>query len=209
VRRRAALALLLLVAACAAGPDEDGFDFARMRCQPKYLPYDESRFFPDGRAMRVPPAGTVAYGGPAGPPALTTGLAGGLPVARVPLAVTPALLERGRERFDIYCAACHGVLGDGRSAVARSMQLRPPPSLHLARIRALPDGRIFQVATEGYGVMPSYAAELSVTERWAVVAYVRALQLSQSVPAGALPAAVRAELSRAPGTPPPPPGADR
>jgi len=89
------------------------------------------------------------------------------------------------------------------------MMLRKPPSLHLARIRALPDGRIFQVATEGYGVMPSYAGDLSVAERWAVVAYVRALQLSQNVPAGSLPPAARAELSRTPGTPPAAPGAER
>jgi len=89
------LALVLCAAACGAGPDEGGFDFERMRRQPKYLSYGESRFFPDGRAMRVPPAGTVAYGGPVGPPALATGLEAGVPIARIPLAVTPELLERG------------------------------------------------------------------------------------------------------------------
>lgn len=115
---------------------------------------------------------------------------------RIPIPVTPELLRVGRERFDIHCAACHGALGDGASPVARKMQLRPPPSLHLARIRAFSPGRLFQVVQYGYGLMPSYAGVLSLRERWAVVAYVQALQLSQYARVAELPGGVRAEVER-------------
>ena len=104
--------------------------------------------------------------------------ADGKVLTRVPIPVTRELLERGRGRFEINCAVCHGYLGDGVSLVARNMSLRPPPSL-LARAQQ-PDGWYFQVMSEGFGVMPSYASHLTVEDRWAVVAYLRALQLSQS-----------------------------
>jgi mono/diheme cytochrome c family protein len=91
------------------------------------------------------------------------------------------LLELGHKRFDITCGTCHGPLGDGDSIVARQMSLRPPPSLHKYVDR--PAGYFFEVITRGFGMMASYAAELSIEERWAVVAYIRALQLSQGVPA--------------------------
>ncbi len=93
----------------------------------------------------------------------------------------------------MYCAACHGLAGDGDSPVARNMALRKPPSLHEPRIRALPAGRLYAVVRDGYGLMPSYAEELSVGERWAVVAYVRALQLSQGARLAELPPELRSE----------------
>jgi mono/diheme cytochrome c family protein len=105
--------------------------------------------------------------------------------------ITRALLDRGRERFEIICATCHGPRGDGRSEVARHMERRQPPSLLDARVRAFPDGRVFRVAGEGYGFMPGYARDLGVEDRWAVVAYLRALELSQAVPLDALPPGLR------------------
>jgi mono/diheme cytochrome c family protein len=119
-------------------------------------------------------------------------------VTSVPVPVTRKLLELGRQRYDITCGTCHGTLGDGDSIVARNMALRPPPSLH--RYINRPAGYIFEVATKGFGMMASYAAELTVEERWAVVAYIRALQLSQSTPAAQLPADVRGKLEALPPT---------
>jgi mono/diheme cytochrome c family protein len=112
--------------------------------------------------------------------------------------VTRKLLDLGRKRYDITCGTCHGVLGDGDSIVARQMSLRPPPSLH--RYIEKPAGYIYEVATKGFGMMASYAAELTVEERWAVVAYIRALQLSQNTPAADLPADVRQRLESMPAT---------
>jgi len=179
----APLAALLLAGCPALDP---------MQRQQKYKAYQKSEFHPDGLAMRAPPAGTVPHGPPAAP-ALQTGRGpDGKPVALAPLAVTPKLLEVGRKRFDVHCAVCHGLLGDGESQVALNMSLRKPPSLHL--YRDVPDGYLFQVATEGFGLMPGYAFELSAEERWGVVAYVRALQLSQHADAGALPPAIRQNL---------------
>ncbi len=184
---RRAFALLPLAALLAGCPAWDP-----MQRQQKYKAYQQSEFHADGLAMRPPPAGTVPYGPPADP-ALATGRgADGRPVALAPVAPTPELLATGRKRFDIHCAVCHGLLGDGQSQVALNMSLRKPPDLHL--YRDVPDGYLFQVVSEGFGLMPSYAAELSAEERWAVVAYVRALQLSQHADAGALPPAVRQHL---------------
>jgi mono/diheme cytochrome c family protein len=179
----APLAALLLAGCPALDP---------MQRQQKVKPYQASEFHADGLAMRAPPAGTVPHGPPADP-ALRTGRGpDGKTVALAPVPVTPQLLQVGRKRFDVHCAVCHGLLGDGESQVALNMSLRKPPSLHL--YRDVPDGYLFQVASEGFGLMPGYAAELSPEERWAVVAYLRALQLSQHADAGALAPAVRQHL---------------
>jgi mono/diheme cytochrome c family protein len=144
--------------------------------------------------MRHPPEGTVPYRS-AVDPVLGTGLGpDGRPVAESPVAVDAKLLARGRARFDVFCAACHGVLGDGESQVALNMSLRKPPSLH--QFRDVPDGHFFRVMTSGFGLMPSYAAELSVEDRWAVVAYVRALQLSQHATLDRLPPDARERLQK-------------
>jgi mono/diheme cytochrome c family protein len=108
--------------------------------------------------------------------------------------VDAAALARGRARFDVTCAVCHGLLGDGESQVALSMSLRRPPSLHA--YRDVPDGHLYRVITEGFGLMPSYGAELSVEDRWAVVAYVRALQLSQYAGLEQVPPDVRRKLEQ-------------
>jgi mono/diheme cytochrome c family protein len=180
--------------ACALCGCKDGhFDWERMLAQKKATPFTASSVFADGIAMRRPPEGTVARETELGPPALTLGEVGGADVRELPLAVTHDLFVRGENRFGIFCAPCHGVLGDGRSEVAKNMSLRPPPSLHEPRITALPDGRLFSVVTGGYGMMPSYAWALPVRDRWAVVLYVRALERSQHATLAELSPAVRRE----------------
>jgi hypothetical protein len=111
------------------------------------------------------------------------------------LPVTRELLERGRDRFAIFCAPCHGVTGDGDSDVAENMTLRKPPSIHDPSTRAFPPGRIFAAVTRGYGLMPSYAALLSIGDRWAVVAFIGALQLSQEIGRAELPDGLRREAA--------------
>ena len=165
-----------------------------MISQQKVKPYSYSDFWSDHVAMRAPPPGTVAREDLLAS-AVTTGRGpDGKPLARIPIPVDQALLQRGRQRFDVACAACHGWLGDGVSLVARNMSLRPPPSLHLRPQQ--PDGWYFQVVSQGFGVMPSYASSLTAQDRWAVVAYVRALQLSQATRLQDLPPAERARLER-------------
>jgi len=157
--------------------------------QPKQQAYEPG---PRGTGMARPPEGTVPYRSLV-EPALLTGLApDGTPLRAGPVKPTAELLARGRARFDIYCAACHGLLGDGESQVALNMSLRRPPSLH--DFRDVADGWIYQVITNGFGLMPSYATELGVEERWAVVAYVRALQLSQAASMDQVPPDARGEL---------------
>lgn len=183
------LALLLPLLALTACPRLDP-----MQRQQKYKAYQANERFADGLAMRHPPPGTVPYG-PRLDPAVATGRGpDGKPVRLLPVAVDEKLLARGRQRFEINCAACHGVLGDGESQVAMNMSLRRPPSLHL--YRDLTDGYLYQVITEGFGLMPSYASELSVQDRWAVVAYVRALQLSQHAAVDLVPPAERERLEK-------------
>jgi mono/diheme cytochrome c family protein len=198
VTRIAAALVLAAGAACdnraSLRAPEPGWE--RMLEQPRVDPYAASRFFRDGRAMRDPPAGTVPRDRITGDPARTRGLRAGTYVTDVPIPLTGELLRQGRVQFETVCSVCHGVRGDGVSRVAQSMELRPPPSLHEARIRALAPGRVFETITHGYGLMPSYAAMLDVDARWAVVAYVGALQLSQWAPVAELPAAVRARLEQ-------------
>ena len=202
---------LALAAALPSACDESLLDTMAFR-QPRAKAYKESRFFSDGLDMRPPPAGTMARewrpartGSPASV-ALATGysrrfgpLASNGDVqrvyaAQVPLPLTRPLLERGRDRYDIYCAACHGRLGDGNSIVARQMALRPPPSLHLYRDR--PPGYIFEVITRGFGLMPAYA-EMTAEDRWAVVAYVQVLQVSQNAQLDSAPPDIRRQLQGA------------
>jgi mono/diheme cytochrome c family protein len=157
--------------------------------QPKQEAYEAG---PSGDGMRTPPVGTVAYRSLA-EPALATGLApDGTPLQIAPVPPSAELLARGRKKYDIHCAVCHGVLGDGESQIALNMSLRRPPSLH--EYRDVGDGWIYQVITNGFGLMGSYATELTVEDRWAVVAYVRALQLSQAASMDQVPPGARGEL---------------
>ncbi len=182
-RRSVTLLLSVLLAGC-----DTGESLQRMNHQARGEAYSESTLFADGATMRTPPAGTVARGTVLGDPAFITS---GVYSRRIPVPVTREMLGSGRERFAVYCAACHGLLGDSRTVVADHMKLRPPPSLQ--EKRGLAPGRVYDVIARGYGLMPSYAAQLSIEERWAVVAYVRALELSQAVALDDLPAAIRSE----------------
>jgi mono/diheme cytochrome c family protein len=168
----------------------------RMSQQPKYRTYSQNEFFEDERAMRQLPLGTVPRERKPRDPSRTGGRLNGDYVAKAPVPVTMALLQRGRNRFNITCATCHGLLGDGDSIVAEKMSLRPPPSLH--RLKEGRVGYFYEVITEGYGLMPSYAAEIAPEDRWAVAAYVRALRLSQSASLGDAPADIRDRLLREP-----------
>jgi hypothetical protein len=200
------LAVLAAVTLAGTACDENILDPMADR-QPKANRYKESDFWADGLTMRAPPEGTVPRERVTEKAVLTTGrMADGpaqpngepLPhyTAAIPIPTTRKLLELGRKRFDITCATCHGPLGDGQSIVARQMSLRPPPSLHKYVDR--PAGYFYEVITKGFGMMASYAAELTVEERWAVVAYVRALQLSQATPASTLSPEGRRKLEEHP-----------
>ncbi len=182
--RRAAILAALAAAAC-------GRDALNMDRQPKARPYFENGFFRDGRVLRAPPPGTVAQEAPRGDEAWRTGLDHGRPVERIPVPLTRALLLAGRHDFEIWCGACHGVDGSGKSPVAEKMALRPPPSLVDQRFAP---GHVFGVVSQGYGLMPSYAADVPVERRWGVVAYLEALRRSQRAPLDAAPAGVRATL---------------
>jgi len=184
------IALALSAAAC------DVLD--PMWVQQKAKSYRPSPYHGDGVTMRPPPAGAVARED-LHPPELATGLSpDGRPLLLSPLPPTRERLELGRKRYEVVCAVCHGLLGDGDAPVARNMSLRPPPSLHL-KVQN-PDGYFYQVIAQGYGFMPSYASHLTVEERWAVVAYLRALQLSQRARLDLVPPAERARLQQG-GTP--------
>jgi mono/diheme cytochrome c family protein len=146
----------------------------RMREQPRYEAYRATRFFTDGKVMQAPPEGTVPRERVLDGILATGRDRTGRYVVELPATVTDGLLDRGRTRFGIFCAACHGAGGWGGSIVAGNMVERRPSSLH-TRIAALPPGRLYEIVRAGYGRMPGYAGELSVEDRWAVVAYVRAL----------------------------------
>jgi hypothetical protein len=175
---------------------EPGFE--RMMQQPRVDPFEPSKFFADGRAMRPVPVGTIPIERKIVDAKVSSGIDQGLYVERLPIPVDRAFVALGRERFEIFCAPCHGFSGDAESVVADFMELRRPPSLHEVRLRAYPPGRLYHVVTVGYGLMPSYATVLSDEERWSVVAYVRALQLGRNVRAASLPREVRAQLEKEP-----------
>jgi mono/diheme cytochrome c family protein len=189
-RGRAFAPIALLSAAACSDSGLPGPDLERMIDQERYQAYDASELFADGRAMRSPPEHTVAQGITLDP-AVAEGVVNGVYVDRIPLPVTRELLARGQQRFEITCAACHGIAGDGDAWVARKMALRKPPSLLHPRTRSFPDGRIYQVIQVGYGLMRSYVEDLDQEDRWAVVAYVRALQIATDVSLDALPPALR------------------
>ena len=173
--------------------------------QPRVGFYGGSEFHSDGIGMREPPKGTVPRERIVLNPGLTTGKVMGANgtetyVTAFPLKVDRPLLALGRKRFDITCGTCHGPVGDGDSIVARQMSLRPPPSLHLYADK--PVGYLYEVITHGFGMMASYAGELPVRERWAVVAYVRALQLSQATPLDQAPPEAKAKLDEPEAAPP-------
>jgi hypothetical protein len=151
-----------------------------MHVQPKQNPFERSAFFPDQRSERPPVDGTVARGELHEDAYFYTGQIDNKPGDYMPFPVTKEVLDRGRERYNIYCSPCHSELGDGNGFVPSRGFARKPPSYHTEELRKKPLGYFYDVITHGFGIMPDYAAQIPPRDRWNIVAYVRALQLSQN-----------------------------
>ena len=177
-----ALCLLLFAGACRQ----------KMANQPRYDPLEPSDFFADGMSARPRIPGTVARGELAVDPIVATGKVNGQDVDGFPIPVTAEVLNRGQERFTIYCSECHGRLGDGNGMIP-SRGYRRPPSFHTELLRNAKTGHFFDVMTNGFGAMPSYANQVPVGDRWAIIAYIRALQISQNATINEVPKGARLE----------------
>ncbi len=160
---------------------------ADMDAQPNYLPQQASPLFADGRAMRLPIAGTIAVDQDLDDDHLLLGQINGQPATTFPMPVTPDLMQRGRERYDIFCATCHGLAGDGDGMTSKRAWDREEPkwvrplSIHIETVRQQPVGQLFQTITKGGSTtMPSYASQIPVRDRWAIVLYLRALQRTRN-----------------------------
>lgn len=178
----------LIVLSCAACRRD-------MQDQPRYKPLRPSRFFADSRSARPVPPGTIARDELNDTDVVHTGLTNGVFTAQFPVPVTKALLERGQERYNIYCTPCHGFLGDGNGMIAKR-GFKWPANLHSDRLRNAPPGYLFQVVSNGYGAMPAYRHQIEPNDRWAILAYVRALQLSRNATAADVSADGLAELEK-------------
>jgi mono/diheme cytochrome c family protein len=166
-----------------------------MHDQPKYVPLRQSPFFGDDRSARPLVAGTVARGHLREDPLLYTGKINGADATTFPFAIDARVMARGRERFDIFCSPCHGRTGQGDGMVVRR-GFRRPPTFHQDRLRDAAPGHLFDVITNGFGAMPDYAVQIRPEDRWAIVAYVRALQLSEHAGLADVPPDRRGELNR-------------
>ena len=164
-----------------------------MHDQPKYQPLEQSSFFLDQQASRMPVAGTVARGKLRDDTLLYTGKVDGQDALLFPFRVDEAVMARGQQRFNIYCSPCHGQTGMGDGMVVRR-GYRRPPSFADERLRQAPIGHFFDVMTNGFGAMPDYAAQIKPADRWAIGAYVRALQLSGHATMEDVPTAERGRL---------------
>jgi mono/diheme cytochrome c family protein len=182
------LALLLMLALVACRQ--------KMANQPKYDPLEPSDFFTDGMSARPRIPGTVARGELPLEGFLVTGKIAGTDGDGFPFAVTAQVMNRGQERFNIYCSPCHGRRGDGNGMIP-ARGLRHPPSFHTESLRTAKTGHFFDVMTNGFGAMPPYNVQVPVSDRWAIIAYIRALQLSQNGTIDDLPPAQRAQLGGA------------
>jgi mono/diheme cytochrome c family protein len=167
-----------------------------MADQPSFRPLQGTEFFDDGMASRPVPPGTVARdSAPAGDYA-ATGKIQGKPGDALPFRVTVEVLRRGQERYNIYCSPCHDRTGSGQGMIVQRGFMRAR-SFHEQRLRDAPAGHYFEVITRGFGRMPSYANQVTPEDRWAIVAYIRALQLSRHAVVDSLPAADREKLRTA------------
>lgn len=159
-----------------------------MATQPKAKPLAPSDFFADGRSARPIVENTVAHGS-----LRNDALAISKDSNEFPLPITQELLERGQDRFQIFCTPCHGLQGDG-NGMAAVRGMKHPPTYHQDRLRQAPNGYFYDVMTNGFGQMLNYSAQIPPSDRWAIVAYIRALQLSRNAKAADLPQALRAQL---------------
>jgi mono/diheme cytochrome c family protein len=187
-----ALAGVVLLAACRQD----------MHDQPKYIPLRSSDFFSDGRSARMPVEGTVARGHLRDDEHLYTGKVNGKLVEALPFPVTRELLGRGQERYNIYCTPCHSRVGDG-SGVIVQRGYRRPESFHVERLRQAPVGHYFDAMTRGFGAMPDFASQISPQDRWAIAAYIRALQLSQHATLADVPESERGAMGEGAAAPVP------
>jgi hypothetical protein len=188
LRLRCVGCVSLALAACAlAGCRLD------MHVQPKYLPYEPSEFFADGRSERQPVEGTVARGQLRIDEELYTGKVDGKLVNEFPFPIGANDILRGQERYNIYCSPCHDYTGSGRGMIVMR-GFPPPPSYHIDRLRQAPLGHFFDVMTNGYGSMYSYASRITPEDRWRIAAYIRALQLSENAKIEDVPEADRPKL---------------
>jgi mono/diheme cytochrome c family protein len=175
----------------AAGCRQDMHD------APRYDPLEASAVLPGGASAQPLVAGTVARGQLHADQLLYTGMQDGRPSAVMPFALTRADLDRGEERFNIFCAPCHGRTGDGNGMVVQRGH-RQAASFHIDRLRGMPVGYLYDVMTNGFGAMPDYRAQVNVEDRWRIVAYIRALQLSRNATTADMSAADLEQLRGAP-----------
>ena len=182
-----ALAAALLVAGCRLD----------MHVQPKYLPYEPTNFFGDGRSERPVVPGTVARGQLRLDELLYTGKEDGKLADKFPFPITRADLDRGRERYNIYCTPCHDYTGQGRGMIVQR-GFPSPPSFHIDRLRTAPAGHFFDVMTNGFGAMYSYAGRVEPEDRWRIAAYIRVLQASRHATVEDVPAGARQSLTQNP-----------
>lgn len=196
------VALGLLVSATVLGGCR-GFTFENpplrfqqnMYEQTHLKPQEGSSFWADGRGMRPRPEGTVARGHLRVDSHRYEGRVDGAWATALPMPMTESLLDRGQERYEIFCAPCHGAAGHGEAAIpARSTWI--VPTLHADRARAMPVGELYDIVTNGVNTMPGYAAQIPVDDRWAIAAWVRALQVSQGMTTAHLPADIAATIPR-------------
>ena len=187
MRLKLAAALVLAVALAACRQD--------MHDAPRLDPLEASTFFPDGQAARPMVANTVARGQLREDEHLYQGRINGELADSFPMPVTADVMARGQERYNVFCTPCHGPTGHGNGMVVQR-GFKAPPSYHEDRLRAAPVGYYFDVMTNGFGAMQDYAAQIPVADRWAIAAYMRALQLSQRATVNDVPADRRAELDR-------------
>lgn len=172
-RRNTLIAAVVASALCTAACRQD------MHNQPRYKPFAATSFFGDGRSERPTIEDTVARGQLHLDQARYTGKENGKDIAYFPIQITRADVARGQERFNIFCSPCHGRLGDGHGMIV-SRGLRQPPSYYDPRLVNAPVGHFFDVMSNGYGAMYSYASRVPVDDRWRIASYIRALQLSQN-----------------------------
>jgi mono/diheme cytochrome c family protein len=189
--RKGAVSAIALAIFALAGCRQD------MQDQPKFIPLRPSNFFDDGRSERPLIEGTVARGHLNDDAVLYTGMGpDGKPVDAFPFPVTKEAMERGQQRYDVYCAPCHDRTGHGDGMIVRR-GYKQPPSYYSDQVRQLANGFIFDVITRGFGAMPDYAAQIPPRDRWAIVAYVRALEASETATLNDVPPGERAKLEAA------------
>lgn len=186
-RRACMLAALIAAGGILGGCSE------HLEDQPRYEAYEASDFFPDGMASRPAVEGTIARTELEIDEHFHRGRIGGQPATTFPFPITAEVLDRGMNRYNIYCSPCHDFTGHGRGMVVQR-GFPAPPSYHIERLRDAPHGHFFDVITNGFGKMPKYSPTIDPADRWAITAYVRTLQFSQAANASELPPEIQEEL---------------